>query len=424
MEKQNQIIERVSYVLSQLSGTCPLGQRLDSPLIHPFPARMPLSVAQFIIENLTKPESVILDPMSGSGTTLIAAKKLGRKSVGVERDPLSFLISRVSVRDYSRTCLKPLSDRILERADCLCRSGKFKLPKLRQNLPIQDQEFIRYWYPWQAQKQLFALANSITMEPDGPEKDLAWIVFSSLIIKKTKGVSYAMDITRSRPHKKIKHQTALPFSIWVKQFRIIINRLPFSDFINSTESTVYHGDARKLPLINESIDCVLTSPPYINAIDYLRSHKFSLIWMGYDIISIRSLRSTMVGTEVGLWGKDGLPNSIENQIANSENGRSRKAKIRKYLSDINLVLREINRVLRPSGIGILFIGPHLINKKSTEAIEVFRNLCKYNCLSMVGSSIRSLNSKRRSMPPPNAIKQSPLANRMREEVIIAVQKQS
>src|SRR5206468_8905624 len=49
--------------------------RLDSPPVHPFPARMPLSVASHLIGATTRPEATVLDPMAGSGTTLIAARR-------------------------------------------------------------------------------------------------------------------------------------------------------------------------------------------------------------------------------------------------------------------------------------------------------------------------------------------------------------
>src|ERR1700728_481867 len=47
------------------------------------------------------------------------------------------------------------------------------------------------------------------------------------------------------------------------------------------------------------IDLVLTSPPYLNAIDYMRCSKFSLIWMGYTVEELGGIRTESVGTESG-----------------------------------------------------------------------------------------------------------------------------
>src|SRR6185369_2834902 len=61
---------------------------------------------------------------------------------------------------------------------------------------------------------------------------------------------------------------------------------------------IKRGDARNLSSIsNESIDKVITSPPYLNAIDYMRGNKFSLVWLGFSIPGLRDIRSNSIGAE-------------------------------------------------------------------------------------------------------------------------------
>jgi DNA modification methylase len=55
---------------------------------------MPLSVASHLIGATTRPEATVLDPMAGSGTTLIAARLLGRLAFGFDLDPLAVLVGR------------------------------------------------------------------------------------------------------------------------------------------------------------------------------------------------------------------------------------------------------------------------------------------------------------------------------------------
>ena len=45
------------------------------------------------------------------------------------------------------------------------------------------------------------------------------------------------------------------------------------------------------------IDKVITSPPYLNAIDYMRGNKFSLVWLGYSLSELRKVRSNSIGAE-------------------------------------------------------------------------------------------------------------------------------
>src|SRR3546814_13429090 len=51
------------------------------------------------------------------------------------------------------------------------------------------------------------------------------------------------------------------------------------------------GDARDLALDARSVDAIVTSPPYLNAIDYMRGHRMSLVWLGYRLDELRTIRS-------------------------------------------------------------------------------------------------------------------------------------
>lgn len=63
---------------------------------------------------------------------------------------------------------------------------------------------------------------------------------------------------------------------------------------------VYKGDARNLrPIEDNSIDGIITSPPYLNALEYMRGHKLSLVWLGYSIGDLSLIRSCSVGSEKG-----------------------------------------------------------------------------------------------------------------------------
>jgi hypothetical protein len=194
-------ILKVIKTLQELGGSRAEGQGLETVSFHPFPARMPLCVAEHLIKRLTTKESVVLDPMVGSGTTLIAAKRLGRRCIGFDRDPLALLIARTATQSFDSDELEHVRTRVLDRADRAIRSQSFHLPEVRSQLGLEGERFVQYWFGSRSQKELFAVAESIMEEPEGPHRSLAWVVFSSLIIAKSSGASYALDISRSRPHK-------------------------------------------------------------------------------------------------------------------------------------------------------------------------------------------------------------------------------
>jgi DNA modification methylase len=385
---------------------------------------MPLSLAKHLIGQITSSEAIVLDPMAGSGTTLIAARQLGRTSWGFDRDPLAVLVAGSAIQDFDSSRLHDLKERILDRAKQTLQKKRGSLKEQLDQLPEEDRDFIDFWFPEKSQVQLLALRQSIKKENEGPEHNLAWAIFSSLIIAKKSGASYALDISRSRPTKRMEKTIVEPFAAWVQRFDAAVKRLPFVDNKQSTmPSTIQKGDARLLPIEEGSVDFVLTSPPYLNAIDYMRGHKFSLLWMGYPLGKLRWLRSTMIGTERGLWHSDGLPSDIEECLNKKIEEDHKKALVRRYLSDMRKVFGEIERVLKPGGVGLFVVGPTIINAKKTDTEQILSQLGDHAGLTLVGSTVRHINATHRSLPPPQLVdRQVFLAKRMSREVIVAFRK--
>jgi hypothetical protein len=97
--------------------------------------------------------------------------------------------------------------------------------------------------------------------------------------------------------------------------------------------------------------------------------------------------------------------------------------MRRYLSDIGKSLSEIGRVLYPNGLAVLVLGPTMINSKRSDAADVISRIGQKYGLVLVGQTIRSLNSVRRSLPPPAIVnKQNDMGQRMRREVLVALRK--
>ncbi len=354
---------------------------------------------------------------------MIAAKQLGRVGIGFDRDPLACLIARTSTFSYSRAALERLKQRVLETALVAMSDRRVSLREARAAFGKQEQQFIQYWFPSASQKELFVLRDAIAAERDARLREFAFVVVSSLIIAKSAGASYAMDISRSRPHKRLDKPVIRPFDAWERRFDQAVNRLPFLDSANGREIHIDNGDVRSLPLKDESIDFVLTSPPYLNAIDYLRSHKFSLVWMEHELEALRELRGTMIGTERGLHTLDGLPPELENRLDERLQESRDRSRVRQYLSDFGKALGELERVLHPQGLAVLVVGPTFINENKTDAAELVGQLAEQHGLRLISSATRSISPLRRSLPPPALFKRNTsLASRMRREVLVVLRK--
>lgn len=390
---------------------------------HPFPARMPLELASILISELTDKTALILDPMLGSGTTAVAARQLGRTCHGSDLDPMAVVLSKTATTYYSKKQLDRIRDGVFERASTLMSDRRFCLSVDRLRMTEETKDFIEYWFPQASQNQLLALARTIGEMEHPAEARLAWSVFSSLIIAKQATASFATDTSRTRPRRNFDKDVVLPFNAWHRRFKEAANRLPFvgTKPVVSSACSIAVDDARALSVPEASVDFVLTSPPYLNAIDYLRSHRMSLVWMGHDLGKLRELRGTMCGAERGMWQIDGLPVSLESRLTSEIVVPRKQALLRRYLSDMRMIFGQIKRVLVPGGAAVLIFGPNLLTQDTEDTVGVIRQLSRQAGLHFVEGVTREIAGARRSLPPPtSAGKSSPLGKRMRHELMIAL----
>lgn len=111
---------KVSALRQALARTDP---QHDTPIgkVHPYWARKPLNVVETIIAGLSDPGDTVVDPFMGSGTTLFAALKLGRRAVGGDISPLSHLLVEglLDVIAHAEVVL-PAMREVLDRHADLC----------------------------------------------------------------------------------------------------------------------------------------------------------------------------------------------------------------------------------------------------------------------------------------------------------------
>src|SRR5258706_2460296 len=134
-----------------------------------------------------------------------------------------------------------------------------------------------------------------------------------------------------------------------------------------------------MPIQNETIDLIITSPPYLNAIDYLRGHKLSLVWMGHSIASLRTRRARNIGTEVSskLRSSDPMVERVMTQMCLGEPlNNKHRGMLRQYVSDLHTMLRECYRVIVRGGKGVFVIGDCNLRQSfigNSDSIEILGN---------------------------------------------------
>lgn len=390
---------------------------LNLKFLHPFPARMAPAIV-FDALSHTRRRMRVLDPMMGSGTTLLAARLLDHEAAGVDLDPLAVLIASTSTRDLPVDRLRKDAGQLMSRASEAAQN----ITLANAYPPGADHEtraFVRYWFDATARRQLAAISEELAYGTY-TTKAFMRLALSRMIIAKQGGVSRAIDVSHSRPHRRREGSPTprRPFDIFLNQIEAIVRASSFQQNCRLPKAQAKRGDCRLLPFNDAEFDYVLTSPPYLNAIDYLRGHKLSLVWLGYQIEELRAIRSESIGTDCGTSLKS-LDHIIDRMVSKEDIPSPLINRLRTYVADLSVSIGEMRRVTRAGGTLHLVIGDcsvRGIDIRNSVAIDL---LAQQLGFERIGRSRRDLPPNRRYLPPPsNERSLGQLQQRMRQEIIL------
>lgn len=392
--------------------------------IHSFAAKFPPSLPRHFIEGLTSPGDTVLDPMAGSGVTLVESLRSGRHAIGADIDPLAIRLCVAKTAQVDPEALMEAGQRVVDEALLATRLGK-PLQIFRERLDDPTRAFLDYWFRVDTQRELAALALALEHETRSAVRTVLEVVLSSTIVTKSGGVSLARDLAHSRPHRDTGKKVRSALSSFQASLSRIIDVLRELNGINSTKSHVCLADARDLPIQSSTIDLIVTSPPYANAIDYMRAHKFSLVWLGYRIEELSRRRGTYIGAErrVEIETNELPPSTLDVLKPLEERDRGRARVLERYFCEMAAAISEMYRVLRPGGAAVMVVGPSLVRGIQVQTHRLLCDIALQKGFQVAGMAKRSLDRNRRMMPATlGGNSRSTIEKRIHEEFVIGLVK--
>ncbi|MCX8061851.1 MAG: site-specific DNA-methyltransferase [Anaerolineales bacterium] len=321
------------------------------------------------------PHPVVLDPFAGSGTVLVQAKLNRCPSVGIELNPLLHFIASVKVNSWHlspekwlrttelilKTCAQPSPPRFAAPS-FLKSETHFRIPVLRNLEKLKGA----------IDALEAATAESLAL------KNLALLAFASILIdcsnlKRSPCLGYCRE-------KRVADEA--PFQLFAQKCQQIAADLQrcqsqYASALN-TPSIVVLGNSMSVQ-IPEKVDLIITSPPYMNGLDYVMNYKIEMGWLGFGQShrELKGLKDQMVVC-------DNVSKGLVRQFSQTQRYthpwiEQIKADIRasieqrgtyrrqdmpeivhKYFDDLYQVMRNVVRFLNKGGRFILVVGDSLI----------------------------------------------------------------
>ncbi len=254
-------------------------------------------LVEVLLETYAPKHATVLDVFAGSGTVLYECGRGELQGIGAEINPAAFYLARV----YTLINVSPA-----ERTRHIESLDRGLSPMLMGGLEL--------WSPRDGNPKTGPIKQALVDLRNASSESWEQVLADALVvIADFQRLQTTADIARA----------------WNK-LKLIAADLPYS---SATLSAV-NCDARRLPIRQDSVDLVITSPPYINVFNYHQQYRASAEALGWDPLAIAK-------SEIG---------------SNRKHRGNRFLTVVQYCLDITLALSEVNRVCKPSAHVVFVVG--------------------------------------------------------------------
>lgn len=333
-------------------------------------------VSSLLSTSKIKSNAHIMDPWNGSGTTTTVANNLGFQTHGYDLNPVMVIAAKAClVNRHDLTSLKPISKRIIELAN-------------EADITFEKEEPLRTWfrassalYFRQIEKALQKiLVNDETYEPlvNASKLDHVSSIAAFFYVALFRTINNFVEQFRPTNPTWIKVPKSLRnregpsakviISAFLNEVRLMLESVAVENMtVNSHQlSNITLASSCKLPLNSDSIDFIISSPPYCTRIDYAIATMPELTLLGYHPdTSLDNLRRNLIGASTvpaktpivnKEWGV--TCNNFLNEVYNHDSKASKtyyyKSHAQYFDSIFNSVI-EIERVLKKNGVCALVV---------------------------------------------------------------------
>jgi DNA modification methylase len=346
--------------------------------IHKFPAKFFPELPRYLIRKYSAENDTVLDPMCGSGTVILEALLNQRNSIGIDIDPIAQLVTKVKTTPIKEETLSDSSKQLLTLISERIKDYSPNIPEFN----YRDS-----WFRSFVLHELGILCDSINEYSMGVSQDIYdfhRVVFSSII----------RDVSNADPHctrtviRKKQIKDISPGDVLDQFVRVLLaqvqSMIQLERHFKSYSLLSCHlpkTNAMETELDDDSISLVVTSPPYINAVDYPRTHQLEMYWLGFvEEGPLSNMKRRYIGTEtvykseyesLKQMGHEPLDSNLKHIY---EIDPRRSYITYKFFEDMQKQLNETYRILEPGGYYCIAIGNNLIRGIRIRSHEILTGI--------------------------------------------------
>ncbi len=340
--------------------------------IHKFPAKFFPELPRYLIRMYSHRMDSVLDPMCGSGTVVLEAMLSQRRAIGIDIDPIARLVTRVKTTPLNPDTLVLATERLSQELNARFASG--------HQPPIPEFHYRDSWFQSHVLRELGIILECIRDRElwaegiETREQDRLFNFFRVMFSSIVRGVSNAdphctRTVIRKNNIRNIRSgETLQEFSeVLEAQIDAMSEFWTLYNEVAPPSPSLPRSTATETGLEAQSIDLAITSPPYINAVDYPRTHQLEMYWL--DMVPdgpLSQMKRKYIGTEtvykedyknLHVSGLDSLDRLLES-IFKVDPRRSYI--VYKFFKDMEEQFFEMRRVLRSDARYCVVIGNNVI----------------------------------------------------------------
>ncbi len=257
------------------SGSC-LAMESTLHQLSPYIGKIKSTFARKLIATYTKPRDVVLDPFAGSGTVILESLIAGRQAIANDINP--YAITLIKAKMFPPNSL-----------DEAIKNVKYYISLSKKQINEVDLEEVPDWikkfYHEDTLKEIISLSRLLREN----NEDFLLACLLGILHHQRPGflsypASHLVPYLRTKKYPPEEYPEMYSYrdveSRLLKKIQRVYRRIPIFD--GSLNRICFKKDAEKLVLPENSIDAIISSPPYMNALDYARDNRLRLWFLGED----------------------------------------------------------------------------------------------------------------------------------------------